>query len=105
MVQENRIIRPALDEAYDLSGDTAVLIAGLQGPRIAAEAVAVPDWHNDTQTLIMDLQSTLKSAATDKDRAALLRKVKRALAPDDATLTPANTQRRRPYRARGFDES
>jgi metallo-beta-lactamase family protein len=105
MVQENRIIRPALDEAYDLSGDLAILIPSDSKPRIAPETVAVPDWHNDTQSLIMDMQNTLKTAATDKDRAVILRKIKRALTPDDTTLNPANTQRRRPYRARGFDES
>jgi metallo-beta-lactamase family protein len=103
-VSENRIIRPALDEAYDLSGDEAKLLASDTKPRIAS--VATPDWHNDTQSLIMDLQDTLKGAATDKDRGVILRKVKRALVGGDESALPAiNTARRRPYRARGFDES
>jgi metallo-beta-lactamase family protein len=105
-VAENRIIRPALDEAYDLSGDLAQLIASTAKPRIDHAVVATPDWHNDTQSLIMDLQDTLKNAATDKDRGVILRKVKRALAGgDDSALPAINTARRRPYRARGFDES
>ena len=106
MVAENRIIRPALDEAYDLSGDVAVLIESDAKPRIDPATVAIPDWHNDTQSLIMDLQDTLKNAATDKDRGVILRKLKRALTgSDDSALPAINTARRRPYRARGFDES
>lgn len=106
MVPEDRIIRPALDEAYDLSGDTAQLIAGTAKPRIDLEVVGKPDWHNDTESLILDLQDTLKNAASDKDRGVILRKLKRALAgPDESALPAINTQRRRPYRARGFDET
>jgi metallo-beta-lactamase family protein len=105
MVPENRIIRPALDEVYDLSGDVAALLTAESKPRIDRDAVANLDWHNDAQSLILDLHETLNKAATDKDRAVILRKLKRALAPEDTTLTPANTARRRPYRARGFDES
>jgi metallo-beta-lactamase family protein len=105
MVPEDRIIRPALDEAFDLSGDAAKLLVNAAKPRIDHGNVATPDWHNDTQSLIMDMQQALDKAATDKERAAILRKIKRALAPDDVALTPANTQRRRPFRARGFDES
>ncbi len=105
-VAENRIIRPALDEAYDLSGDLAQIITSTVKPRIDHAAVATPDWHNDTQSLIMDLQDTLKNAATDKDRGVILRKLKRALVGGDESALPAiNTARRRPYRARGFDES
>jgi metallo-beta-lactamase family protein len=105
MVPENRIIRPALDETYDLGSDVAVLLAAESKPRIEHDAVANLDWHNDAQSLVLDLHEALNKAATDKDRAVILRKLKRALAPEDATLTAANTARRRPYRARGFDES
>ena len=106
VVPQGKIIRPALDETYDLSTATASLITGESKPRIELDAVATPDWRNDTQSLIMDLQDTLKNAATDKDRAAILRKLKRALAgPDESALPAINTARRRPYRARGFDES
>jgi metallo-beta-lactamase family protein len=105
MVPENRIIRPSLDETYDLSGDLAVLLPTVAKPRISHDAVANLDWHNDVQSLILDLQEALGKAATDKERGVILRKLKRALAPEDTTLTPANTARRRPYRARGYDES
>ncbi len=106
MVSEDRIIRPALDEAYDLSGEVAKLLVSETKPRIDQSAVAQPDWHDDTQHLILDLQDALSKAATDKDRGVIIRKMKRALAGGDESALPAiNTQRRRPFRARGFDES
>jgi metallo-beta-lactamase family protein len=105
LVPADRIIRPALDEAYDLSGDRAVLIAGTAAPRIDHAAVAQPDWHNETQTVLSDLHKTLQGAATDKDRSVILRRVKRALAGDEAPTLPVDRSRRRPYRARGPDES
>ncbi len=104
-VSENLIIRPALDEAYDLSGDEAKLLVSDTKPRIDPSSVATLDWHNDTQSLILDLQDTLKNAATDKDRGVIIRKLKRALSGgDESAIAAINTARRRPYRARGFDE-
>jgi metallo-beta-lactamase family protein len=105
MVAEDRIIRPALDEAYDLMGDVAKLITTESKPRIDPAAVANLDWHNDAQSLILDMQDALKKAATDKERGVIIRKIKRALTGEESTLPAANTARRRPYRARGFDES
>ncbi len=106
VVPQTKIIRPALDETYDLAGDTATLIGSESKPRIDLESVAKPDWNNDTQSLIIDLQEALKKAATDKDRAVIIRRLKRALVGSEESALPAiNTARRRPYRARGFDES
>jgi metallo-beta-lactamase family protein len=105
VVPDGQIIRPALDETYDLTSGKASLLAELSKPRIDHAAVAIPDWRNDTQSLILDLQDTLKNAPSDKDRGVILRKLKRALSGDESVLPAINTARRRPYRARGFDES
>ena len=104
LMPDDRIIRPALDETYDLSGENAKLVAGTAKPRIDQDAVAKLDWHNDAQSIILDLHDTLAKAATDKDRAVILRRIKQAMAIPDSNLQPVNSQRRRPYRARGFDE-
>ena len=104
LMPDDRIIRPALDETYDLTGANAKLIAGTTPPRIDPGAVAKLDWHNDAQSIVLDLHDTLNKAATDKDRAVILRRIKQAIAAPDSNLPPINTQRRRPYRARGFDE-
>ena len=104
LVSEDRIIRPALDEAYDLTGNAAKPLPGLPGPRIEHSAVAQLDWHNDAQGVLLDLNDALKKAATDKDRGVILRRIKRAISGgEDPGLPPVNTRRRR-FGARGFDE-
>ncbi len=106
IMDEARIIRPALDEAYDISGPVAKLVEQGSGdlPRIEHELVAKTDWDNDYQALQHELQHALDQAATDKQRGVVLRRVRRALAGDETTnLPPVNIQRRRSFR-RGFDE-
>ena len=104
LVAEDRIFRPALDEAYDLTGDVAKLIPGLPGPRIEHSAVAQLDWHNDAQGIVLDLNDALNKAASDKERGVILRRIKRAISgSDDPALPPVNTRRRR-FGARGFEE-
>jgi metallo-beta-lactamase family protein len=105
VVAEAQIIRPALDETYDLALGKAALNAEQSKPRIDVAAVAKPDWRNDAQSLINDLQASLNNAESDKERGAILRKLKRAMSGEESGLPAINTARRRPYRARGFDES
>ena len=97
LVPEDRIIRPALDEAYDLSGPVAKLVEGGSGalPRLAHDRVAQPDWDNEYQDVLRGLQSTLSHAADAKSKAVILRRVKRALAGDDVAPLPQPNDRRR----------
>jgi metallo-beta-lactamase family protein len=96
LVPEARIIRPSLDEAYDVSGPEAKLVSGATAmPRLDHGLVAKPDMDSDTQGLLRDLHATLSQAADDKQRGVILRRVRRALSSDDSTLPPANTARRR----------
>jgi metallo-beta-lactamase family protein len=109
LIPEERIIRPALDEAYDISAPVAKLVEQGSGalPRIDHDLVAQPDWNSDYQKTLLDLQDQLKQAATDKQRGVILRRVQRAIAGGDdiPPLPSANTDRRRPQGRRGtFDE-
>ena len=106
LVPAERIIRPSLDEAYDLSGPEAKLVEQGSGdlPRLDHALVAKPDSHNEYQSVLLDVQAALDAAADEKQRSVVLRKIKRALAADDApALPPVNIQRRKPGR-RGWDE-
>ena len=106
LVPEARIVRPMLDEAYELSGSEARLVSGaIAMPRLDHAVVAQPDWDQDAQAVLRELQAALDHAATDKERGVILRRVRRALAADDeSTLPPANIARRRPFRPRGLEE-
>lgn len=98
LVQEDRIIRPALDEAYDLVGPVAKLVEGGSGalpPRMDHALVAKPDWDNDYQDVVRGLQTALHQAADDKAKGVILRRIKRALSGDDTPALPANNERRR----------
>ena len=107
LVPPERIIIPSLDEAYELSGSVAQLVeqgSGALLPRLEHALVAKPDWNNDYQAVLGDIHTALNSAADDKQRGVVLRKIRRALSSDDAPgLPPVNIQRRKPGR-RGWDE-
>lgn len=76
---EDRLLIPQLD-------DEIVLGDGPLGPRLGAaprrlppEAVGRLDWHNDLAQFSLDLRETLDKAADDKNRAVILRRLRRAL--------------------------
>lgn len=84
MVPDDCIIRPRLDDVYDLTGSACALIAEETKPRIDPSSVAKLDWNNDLQSLILDIQEELKGAADAKSKAVLIRKLRRALTADAA---------------------
>ncbi len=82
LVADDCIIRPRLDDVYDLTGSACALIAEETKPRIDPAAVAKLDWNNDLQSLILDIQDELKTVADAKAKAVLIRKLRRALTGD-----------------------
>jgi metallo-beta-lactamase family protein len=50
-----------------------------------------PDWHSDFQSFVLDLYDRLDKAVDRKGRAVILRRLKRALDPDDATVKEKET--------------
>lgn len=71
---------PQLDAAYRLAADGPVLLSeGMEKPRIDPVAAGKPDWHNDTQTFLLDLNDALARAGDAKSRRVILRRLKRAL--------------------------
>ena len=107
LVPAARIIRPALDETYELSGSEAKLVEQGSGalPRLDHTLVAKPDSNTEYQSVLRDLKSTLDAAPDEKQRGAVLRKIRGALSPNETpSLPPVNIQRRKPGR-RGWDEA
>lgn len=78
---ERRVIRPRLDSAWRLRGDGAEDLSGeTSAPRIDPDRSGRPDWHNDFQSLVMDLEAELAAAPDDRARGVVLRRLRRALA-------------------------
>ena len=77
---EDRVIVPHLDGAFELTPEGAIDISeALAQPRIDPARSGHKDWHNDFQSLVLDLQEELAKAADDKARGVILRKLRRAL--------------------------
>jgi metallo-beta-lactamase family protein len=79
VVPDDCIIRPRLDDVYDLSGETCALLAEETKPRIDPNAVGKLDWNNDLQSLVLDIDDELKKIADAKSKAVLIRKLRRVL--------------------------
>ena len=77
-----RLITPRLDEAFRLTPEGAqpIGVPATAPPRIDPARSGRRDWHNDYQSLLLDLQEALARAADDRARGVVLRRVKRALA-------------------------
>ena len=95
-----RVIRPRLDDVYDLSGAAPVLIEAESRPRISPESVARLDWHNDLSKLVLDINAAVKAEAGERQRAVLLRRLRRALSGEADAPEPQGN----PKRIRGFEQ-
>jgi metallo-beta-lactamase family protein len=106
IVEGDCILRPRLDDVYDLSGEACALIASETRPRIDPSNMARPDWNNDLAGLHLDIDQEIAKVADAKSKAVLIRRLKRALAGEP----PDNTRRRPPIsgasrRSRGYDDN
>ncbi|MCA3509168.1 MAG: MBL fold metallo-hydrolase [Rhodobacter sp.] len=84
VVAARNILRPVLDEAFDLTDTGARRIAGAPPARLPAEKVARLDWHNDVSRLILDINAALAASPDERQRAVVIRRLRAALGSDDA---------------------
>jgi len=87
LVAGERIQRPVLDEAFELTATGARRLSDGTPPRLPAEKVARLDWHNDVSRLMLDINEALAANPDDKTRAVLIRRLRRALDPDETGRT------------------
>lgn len=83
-VDPAQIVVPRLDETYALDrGSLAHRVRETMPPRLTPErldpALRGRDWHNEYAALALDLQHRLQAAASDKERARLLSRLRRQL--------------------------
>ena len=103
LVPDDCIMRPRLDDVYDLTKEKCALLESETKPRIDPSSVAKLDWNNDLQSLVLDIGEELKKAADAKQKAVILRRLRRALDNEggDAAASPAP---RPAIKKQSFDE-
>ncbi|CCF20799.1 conserved protein of unknown function [Pseudorhizobium banfieldiae] len=77
------IIQPSLDSTYMLGRSESKQTSPEVPPRLPPLQVGSRDWHNDFQGFVLDLQERLATAADDKARRVILRRVMGALDEDE----------------------
>ncbi len=79
IVPEAKIFRPVLDDAYNLSTTSPTPLDVGHRRRLAPEAVISLDWHNDMSRLVLDINDAVETAADDRARGVVIRRLRRAL--------------------------
>jgi metallo-beta-lactamase family protein len=83
------VLRPRLDDVYELSGEACAFLADETRPRISPEKVARLDWHNDLTELILDINDEVRKAPDERYRGVIIRRLRRAL--DSGGSTPSGS--------------
>lgn len=79
IVAAGHILRPVLDETFELTPKGVMRQSITTEPRLPAEKLARLDWHNDVSRLILDINDALVATADDRARDVLIRRLQRAL--------------------------
>ena len=92
LVDPAHVLRPLLDEGFELTRAGLRRLSVTTPPRLAPEKLARLDWHNDVSDLILGINDALRQTADDKSRDVLIRRLRRALDSDD--IPPPDHHRR-----------
>lgn len=79
IVLTDRIIVPALDQAFDLTDTGARPAKERAAPRIEPAAVGRLDWHNELSNLFLDINDAVRGAADERARSVIIRRLRKAL--------------------------
>lgn len=80
---QSRLVDPRLDASFRLDHAAAVEITDPERrPRIDPRQVGRTDWHNDFQSLLLDIQAEISKAADERERAKVIRRLRSALAAE-----------------------
>jgi metallo-beta-lactamase family protein len=74
-----RIYQPILDDIYELSTAEPRVVDTDHRRRLAPDAVTHLDWHNDMSSHVLDINDRIETAADDRARGVIIRRLRRAL--------------------------
>lgn len=77
----DKIIVPVLDDEFKLRVSGKTTKSRTVKRRLAAVALDKPDWHNDLAQLSLDIRKSLDESGDDKQRAAILRHLRKVIKP------------------------
>jgi metallo-beta-lactamase family protein len=83
IVDPARVLRPELDEGFELTTMGSQRLAETTPPRLPPEKVARMDWHNDVSRLILEINEALRASPDERARSVLIRRLRRALEGDN----------------------
>jgi metallo-beta-lactamase family protein len=75
----NGIIRPMLDDVYDLTPAGARARTPQPPKRIAPDLISRMDWHNERSRLFLEISARLDAAADDQERSAILQRLRHSI--------------------------
>lgn len=78
-VGAEHIVMPVIDDAFELGPSGARQIDVNKPRRLKPERVARLDWHNDLSKLLIDVTDRVNSAADERSRGVIIRRLRRAL--------------------------
>jgi metallo-beta-lactamase family protein len=79
LIPGDSIIVPNLDDAFRLTSSGCSQVDLNVPRRLKPEKIASLDWHNDLSMLLLDVTEAVDTAADDRGRAAIIRRMRRAL--------------------------
>ena len=79
LVPADAVIRPLLDDAYDLTEAGAQARTPQPSKRLAPELVSRMDWHNERSRLLLEISARLEAAPSDQARADIVQRLRQAI--------------------------
>ena len=78
-ISPGAIVMPELDQEFELEPGKAIAMESDRPARIASSRLGRLDWHNDLSSLILDIDAAVRSAADEKGRAKIIRRLRHAI--------------------------
>jgi metallo-beta-lactamase family protein len=79
VIGSDHIYSPAMDEVFTIDSGRPLRLPQTTQRRIAPEAAARSDWHNELSGLLLDINEAMDKAADERSRKVVIRRLKHAL--------------------------
>ncbi len=81
LLSPGAVVMPELDQEFELEPGKAIPMESDRPARMSSSKLGHLDWHNDLSSLILDIDAAVRSAADEKGRAKIIRRLRHAIEP------------------------